>query len=79
MSEYVRVWAIAMFPVNYDSTEKNKKSQEIKRVGSNFVIHELSSFWLGAESACELEEVKSVNENGFWNESLEQTNNGWGT
>jgi hypothetical protein len=39
--------------------------QEGKRVGSNFDIHDCSSFALGAASACELDAVKRVNENGF--------------
>lgn len=40
-------------------------NQEGRRVGSSLVIHDCSSLKLGAASACELEDVNSVNENGF--------------
>ena len=40
-------------------------NQDGRRVGSSLVIHDCSSLKLGAASACELEDVNSVNENGF--------------
>jgi hypothetical protein len=40
--------------------------QDGKRVGSSLVVHARNSLRLGAASACEFEEVKSVNVNGFF-------------
>lgn len=39
---------------------------EGSRVGSSFEVHAWSSFWLGAASAYEFEDVKRVNVNFFW-------------
>jgi hypothetical protein len=41
-------------------------NQEGRRVGSSLVVHDCSSLRLGAASACELEDVNRVNENGFY-------------
>lgn len=50
-----------------DESKKNTgiRYQRGKRVGSSFVIHAFTSLRLGAASACELDDVKRVNENGF--------------
>jgi len=46
-----------------------KRHQDDKRVGSSLAIQDCNSLRLGAASAWELEEVKRVNENGFYIEN----------
>ena len=62
-----RIWVITLpfQHINPESEVEKCHSQDGKRVGSSLVIHDWSSFALGAASACEFDAVKRVNENDF--------------
>ena len=59
--------------INIRSIKGGKRTNhQGRRVGSNLLVHDCSSFRLGAASACELDEVKRVNEKGFCDRSVNQ-------
>jgi hypothetical protein len=59
-----------------NTSEGGVKLQAGKRVGSSLEVHASSSLAFGAASACELDAVNSVNENGFWTASVSRFSRG---